>query len=712
VNADMPMEGVGRPGRASLERLPPGLRAFGSRRFRTLVAASLWLALSLALGSVLARQAADPAGQYAFDFATYHAAAVDLAAGRSPYAAVMFEGPIPAQGPVGASLYKYPPPLAQLLVPLATLPLHAAAVVWLVMQAAMLVASVFVAAVAGGARRNLETLCWCGAAAALFLPAFDTLWKGNVSGLLALCAGVALAGGAAAGTASAAAALAKTTPLVMLAPVLVARGRSLRGALALVPLVGLSIVLAPAAWLDFLRALPNLIAGPADYPTNLALDSVMASLLPGSPLAASAARAVSLMGGLAAMVLAIVAARRPETWPLAVSAAVAAMLLIPSATWYHYLAVVLPVAAFAWPRAGLRARVAMLAGAALVTLALVWLPLAVAGAATTMGAAMAVMAPRMPPVGRGAAWQRIRARAANSALRQRALFWLSCAGYALGLAALVILGHPSRDVPDASAYYQAGQAVLAGRPLYEAIELNAWGAYFYAPVFAQLWAPAALLPELAFIWLWRLLAFASLAWLAGSWRNVGLWLLFPLTIYELANPNVTLPVAAATVAALRGRPWLLPAAGLLKFGPLLLAPYLWITRPSLRRPLVAAGLLTIAACTLSVALSPADWLAYADHLTRQGGASTAGLPNLVALLPSASADFALRLGLGLAVVGGALVLRSDRLAFIAATIAVPTLWVTRLVPLLALHRLPGSRRPIAELRRAGSHTTSPAAANG
>lgn len=276
----------------------------------------------------------------------------------------------------------------------------------------------------------------------------------------------------------------------------------------------------------------------------------------------------------------------------------------------------------------------------------------------------------------------------------------SAAGYAIGLAALLILSDPARRAPDAAAYYMAGRAVLEGQPLYGSIELNAWGAYFYPPLFAQLLAPLALLPELVFVWIWRVVAFGCLVWLAGSWRNAGLWLLFPFTIHELANPNVTLPVAAATVAALRGGVWLLPTAALLKFGPLLVAPYLWLARPELRRRLVVAGLATSVACGLSFAASPVDWLAYVDHLARQGGAPTAGLPNLVALLPSASADFALRLALATALIGAAIVARSDRLCLIASTIAVPTLWLTRLVPLLALYRLPGSRRPLASGGRA------------
>jgi hypothetical protein len=78
-------------------------------------------------------------------------------------------------------------------------------------------------------------------------------------------------------------------------------------------------------------------------------------------------------------------ARRPERWGAAITAAVAGSLLLPAATWYHYLAVLLPLAAFAWPTARVAQRAAMLAGAGLVYAGFGWfLPLALPGAATLL----------------------------------------------------------------------------------------------------------------------------------------------------------------------------------------------------------------------------------------------------------------------------------------------------------------------------------------
>ena len=368
----------------------PGLRTLRSPRFRLLLAAALWLIGSAVLGMVLQRQIANPAGQYAFDFQAYHAAAADMAAGRSPYDAIMFAGPVPAQGAV---LYKYPPLLAQLLIPLAALPLAAAAATWFVGQAAAILVGVWLAARAGGAPRSLETLCWCGVAATFFLPNYDTLWKGNVSGFLALTVAVALLGGDAGGLGSAAAALLKTTPVLMLPSALVAGWRHWLGLAAAAAVAAAAAALAPAAWSDFVRVLPNLVAGPSHFTTNLAPDSLLSFALPEAPLAAAAMRWLAIGVGVVAVAASVIVARRAGGWPAAVVLATAATLLLPSATWYHYLAVLLPPAAFAWPRASRRARIWMVVGAACVVVGVGYLPIAVAGAAIVATATLAALWP-------------------------------------------------------------------------------------------------------------------------------------------------------------------------------------------------------------------------------------------------------------------------------------------------------------------------------
>jgi hypothetical protein len=57
------------------------------------------------------------------------------------------------------------------------------------------------------------------------------------------------------------------------------------------------------------------------------------------------------------------------------------MLLLPAAWWYHYLVALLPVGALAWGAARPPDRLCIVAGAAAITLAIAWLPLALIGTA-------------------------------------------------------------------------------------------------------------------------------------------------------------------------------------------------------------------------------------------------------------------------------------------------------------------------------------------
>ncbi len=150
----------------------PGLRTFASARFRILLAGTLLLIGLAAGGSLLMRQAADPAGQFGVDLADYQRAAQRMAAGGSPYAPEMLAGPVDAQG---VDRYRYPPVLAQLLIPVAGLPMPIAAALWGAAQLAAAWLAVWVASSAGGAARGLERALWTGVAATFFLSVFDAL---------------------------------------------------------------------------------------------------------------------------------------------------------------------------------------------------------------------------------------------------------------------------------------------------------------------------------------------------------------------------------------------------------------------------------------------------------------------------------------------------------------------------------------------------------
>lgn len=366
----------------------PGIRTFGSPRFRIVVAATLLLVAVGLLATLLVRQAGDPEGQYGIDFVYWHLAAHDVAAGRSPYPARYLEAPVIATD-FG---YKYPPLFAQMLSPLSGLPFFAAATVWAAVQTTLAFLAIWIAAISGGAKRGLEPLLWSGVAAALYLPLWDSIWKGNVSAVQAFQLALILGAGVIGGVALASAILLKTTPLA-LAPAAAAQGgRLLRGTVAGgVVIFVVSFSWSPDAWLDFVRIQVNLFVGPSESPTNIHPSSLAALAFPDVPILAGVTRAITLVLGGTAILAAAILARQGGRWPASVLLGVVAMLTIPGSIWYHYLALLLPPAAFAWPAASRRQRAAMAFAAAAVTFGLAWLPLATIGATVLAVAVLRVL---------------------------------------------------------------------------------------------------------------------------------------------------------------------------------------------------------------------------------------------------------------------------------------------------------------------------------
>ena len=262
---------------------------------------------------------------------------------------------------------------------------------------------------------------------------------------------------------------------------------------------------------------------------------------------------------------------------------------------------------------------------------------------------------------------------ADPARRRLILFALSATGYGFGLAAMVLaIAHDGGMGFDSYAYWLAGQNVLHGQPLYSSVAVDALGAYKYPPIFAQLIAPLTLIPALAFSWLWRMACFLCVRWLAGSWRNVGLWLLVPLTIVELSLGNVTFMVAVATILAMRNQGWLTAPMAALKFGPVFVAPYLWLVNPQQRRSLVVGALVFAAACAVSYAFNPTAWADYVDSLFRSTTAAMSGT-GVIALWPTGAGDLAVRLLIAAGLTAVAIRRRSERWVFTATVIAVPVL---------------------------------------
>jgi hypothetical protein len=92
-------------------------------------------------------------------------------------------------------------------------------------------------------------------------------------------------------------------------------------------------------------------------------------------------RVLTIGVALLCLLAAWIEARRSSRTVVAVLLATIAMLLLPAAIWYHYLAVLLPLATVAWCRADARARAALFTGGALISVALAFLGVALVGAA-------------------------------------------------------------------------------------------------------------------------------------------------------------------------------------------------------------------------------------------------------------------------------------------------------------------------------------------
>jgi hypothetical protein len=368
-----------------------------------IVAATLVVIGLTVMGLLLARQASDPNGDFGVDFADYRIASLRMLDGRSPYAPEMLSAPVPAQG---FDRYRYPPPFAQLLTPIAVLPSGQAATAWLAVQAILFFASAWIAGSAARARASLARLLWTALTVTYFFPVVDSLWKGNVEAPIALAVavmladpGVGLAGRSRAeALRGALAALGTVLKLVLVAALpaaLRARTPPFRWGVGIamgVTVVG-SAILAPQAWADYARVLPNLLAGNARYSTNLA--PAIEALNLGAPAAvADVIRVAAIVAGLGLVVLSILLAGRARGVAAAVGCGLAAALLLPAAIWYHYLALFLPLAIFAWVRAPRVGRLVLLASGALVDVGVLFLPLATLAGALLAAVSVVLSWPR------------------------------------------------------------------------------------------------------------------------------------------------------------------------------------------------------------------------------------------------------------------------------------------------------------------------------
>ena len=283
-------------------------------------------------------------------------------------------------------------------------------------------------------------------------------------------------------------------------------------------------------------------------------------------------------------------------------------------------------------------------------------------------------------------------------------------GGALALAAAAVLtAHDGGLAYDTRAYWQAARHVLDGTALYSPASVSDLGAYKYPPIFAQLFIPAAWLPELLVAWLWRVSGILCLRYIVGSWKAAIVACAFVPVLIELSLGNVTLQIAAVLFFALRDRrgAYLLPWVAALKFGPVLLVPYLWFRMPESRRPLVIGTAVFAAACLASFVASSDQWSGYAATFGWENGSVMSG-SGVIAIVPSwGGLDFVLRFAIAGAAALYATLTRRAWLAYTAAVLTCPILAFSRFAPLVALWRFRG--RPAAE---PGSATTPVPAPNG
>lgn len=270
--------------------------------------------------------------------------------------------------------------------------------------------------------------------------------------------------------------------------------------------------------------------------------------------------------------------------------------------------------------------------------------------------------------------------------RGRRILFLGLAAVGYLLLARILLVEGIADAGgiggiDVVAYWTAAGHALHGEPLYD-VGGFAFRAYQYPPVFAQLLAPASVLPLPVFVWIWRAAELVGLRLATGGWARAGIaMLVFPPVIAELDAGNVHLITAGVTALAMRGTAWPVGPAFLTKFSTWPLAPVAWRRD---RRGLFIGVAGAAVVCLVSVGLTPGPWTQYlaflsAEALPTDGSMVLATVPLVVRL--------------GVAMLVGLAATRWIRLAPIAVTLAYPVVWVAALSTLTAIVAPVGRARP-------------------
>lgn len=230
--------------------------------------------------------------------------------------------------------------------------------------------------------------------------------------------------------------------------------------------------------------------------------------------------------------------------------------------------------------------------------------------------------------------------------------------------------------------FNSDAAVYWSAPLddpYVGARIGGLGAYLYSPAFLQVMAPFRLLPWETFHLLWSLILLGCIVWLVGRWTPVVIVL--PPVAGEIMVGNVNLLIAVAVALGFRyAASWSLPL--LTKVLPGI--GLLWFALRREWRPLTIALATTAAIFGVSFILAPRLWFDWAGVLVESAlHPGTDHIP-LAALLPI---PLWLRLPLALALVAVAARRNQPWLLPIGIYMALPALWVSSLVILLAIPRL-------------------------
>ena len=109
-----------------------------------------------------------------------------------------------------------------------------------------------------------------------------------------------------------------------------------------------------------------------------------------------------------------------------------------------------------------------------------------------------------------------------------------------------------RTGPDLDAYLRAGHDLLNGAPVYVG-QIGEATNFPYAPPWAVIAAGLGLLPPLLVQAGIIVLDLLAMRYVAGSWRGVGWFLLWPLDVFVISAGNIDLLIAAADRAGLVAR---------------------------------------------------------------------------------------------------------------------------------------------------------------